>query len=147
MRQKISLRIASILMFLHTVGHSFGALNWKRAPNEALGRVISGMQTEHFPFMGRSATLGSFYEGYGICMIFVLLLVSILLWQLSNAVDNSLAKRQLLFLGLFLLILAMAETIYFFPFAAAFSLLAGLCTLLAYIGAAGTTKYQPEQAK
>ena len=85
MNPKILLRIAAVLMFLHTIGHSFGALNWKNAPDTAVGNLINSMQTTHFEFMGRSATLAGFYEGYGLTMIFVLLLISVVLWLLSNA--------------------------------------------------------------
>ena len=37
MKPKILLRIASILMLLHTAGHTMGALTWKEAPNAAVG--------------------------------------------------------------------------------------------------------------
>lgn len=77
--------------------------------------------------MGTSATIGGFYTGYGYITIGILLLLSILLWLLP-AVPN---LRFMLVLGLFLLFLAIIEFIYFFPFAAAFSLLAGIFTLSA----------------
>jgi hypothetical protein len=133
MNPKILLRIASLLMFVHTIGHSFGALNWKNASDAAVGRLISSMQTTHFAFMGRSATLAGFYEGYGLTMIFVLLLVSVVLWLLSTAVTEELSVRLLpLFTG-FLFYLGVVEYIYFFPFAASFSLLAAVCTFVARI--------------
>ena len=127
MKAKLLLRIASIIMLLHTIGHTMGALSWKTAPNAAVAKVITGMQSQHFEFMGRTASLGDFYSGYGISMIFVLLLVSILLWMLSA----SPVKNMLVALGLFLLVLAVCEYIYFFPMAAAFSLIAAICVGLA----------------
>jgi hypothetical protein len=130
MNSKLCVRLASILMFLHTIGHTFGALSWKNAPNNTIRQVIIAMQANHFNFMGRSATLANFYEGYGIMMIFVLLLVSIILWLLSNDAENSLAKRLLPLLAVFLLLLAVTEYVYFFLFAALFSLSAGIFTLL-----------------
>jgi len=81
-----------------------------------------------FDFMGRSASLGDFYAGYGFIMIGVLLLISILLWQLSTGVS----PRITLLMSFFLLFMGIVEYIYFFPFAAAFSLLAGVATLVAY---------------
>jgi hypothetical protein len=128
MKAKVLLRIAAVLMLLHTLGHTMGALTWKEAPNASVGAVINGMQNEHFDFMGRSVSLGSFFDGYGFSMIGVLLLVSLLLWLLSVEPN----RRFMLVLGLFLLSLAIIEFIYFFPLAAAFSLLAGVSTLLAY---------------
>jgi hypothetical protein len=115
-------------MLLHLLGHTIGALTWKEAPNPAVQKVVDGMQKEHFGFMGRQVSLGSFFDGYGYSMIGVLLLVSILLWLLSTAPVRS----MILAVALFLVFLGIIELIYFFPFAAAFSLLAGLCTLFAY---------------
>lgn len=127
MRPKILLRIASVIMLLHMLGHTIGALTWKDAPNAAEKQVIDGMLGNRFDFMGRSVSIGDFFAGYGYGMIGVLLLVSILLWLLS-AEHN---RRFILALGFFLLFLSIIEFIYFFPFAAAFSLLAGVTTLLA----------------
>jgi hypothetical protein len=125
---KIALRIAAVLMLLHTAGHSMGALTWKNAPNVRVAAVVNGMENEHFDFMGRSLTLASFFNGYGYSMIGVLLLVSVFLWLLSSEPN----KRLIAVLGLFLLFLAIIEFIYFFLFAAVFSLLAGISTLFAY---------------
>jgi hypothetical protein len=125
---KLALRIAAILMLLHTAGHTMGALTWKNAPNVRVAAVVTGMENEHFDFMGRSLTLASFFNGYGFIMIGVLLLISILLWLLSSAPVRS----MILLLGLFLVFMAIMEFIYFFAFAAAFSLLAGISTLFAY---------------
>ncbi|HEY4289504.1 MAG TPA: hypothetical protein VGN00_20525 [Puia sp.] len=132
MNPKILLRIASVLMFLHMIGHSFGALSWKNAPDPTVGRLISSMQTTHFAFMGRSVTLAGFYEGYGLTMIFVLLLISVVLWLLSTATGD-LPARLLPLFAVFLLFLGIIESIYFFPFAAGISLLAAVCTFIAWV--------------
>ena len=128
MTPKILLRISSLLMLFHTIGHSIGALSWKDAPpSAAVARTIEEMQNNSFVFMGRQSTIAGFYVGYGMSMIAVLLLLTILLWLLSI----QLVKRFVLTLGLFLLVLGILEYIYFFPLAAAFSFLAGLCALIA----------------
>lgn len=126
MKPKLLLRIASAIMLLHTLGHTMGALGWKDAPNPAVKQVIDGMQNNHFDFMGRSSTLANFYAGYGYIMIGVLLFITILLWQLSNTPLRPIAIT----LCILLLFMAVLEYIYFFPMAAAFSLLAGLATLI-----------------
>lgn len=128
MRPKVFLRYAAVLMLLHTIGHSIGALGSSAPPNPGVGLVLRGMETEHFNFMGRTVTLAQFYNGYGIIMIFVLLMISIQLWLLSSAVN----KEMVLTLAVFLLVLAVCEFIYFFPFAALFSLLSGIAAMLAY---------------
>ena len=128
MKAKVLLRIASVSMLLHTLGHTIGALTWKDAPNAAVKQVVDGMLGNHFDFFGKSVSIGDFYTGYGYSMIGVLLLVSTLLWLLS-AEQN---RRFILALGLFLLFLAVIEFIYFFPLPAVLSLLAGVATLIAY---------------
>ena len=128
MKAKTLLRIAAVLMLLHTAGHTIGALTWKQTSNTAMKRVVEGMLNNDFDFMGLTASIGDFYSGYGFILIGVLLLLSLLLWILSTEPMRSI----ILALGLFLVFLSMMELNYFFPAAAAFSLLAGINTLFAY---------------
>jgi len=128
MRPKLLLRIAAILMLLHTIGHTIGALISSEPPNARVGLVIKGMETEHFDFMGRNTTISQFYNGYGVITIFVLLLISVQLWLLAS-IQN---KIMALTLAVYLLLTAGCEFIYFFPFASLVSLLAGIATLIAY---------------
>ena len=127
MKTKIFLRMASVMMLLHALGHTMGVLTWKQAPNARVAGVIAGMLNEHFDFMSRSVSVGMFFEGYGISMIFVLLLLTVLLWQLANAP----VKNTLSVMAIFLLALAVTEYIYFFPLAGTMTLVAGACTGLA----------------
>jgi hypothetical protein len=130
MQLKLSLRIASAVMLWHSIGHTIGALGQDRAPNPKIAAVISGMHTEHFEFMGRSVTLGMFFNGYGFTMIFVLLLITTQLWFQSTRPS----KQILITLAIYLLIQAGIEYVYFFPLAALTSLVAGLLTLLGLRG-------------
>ena len=134
MKPKLLLRIAAVLVLLHTVGHTLGAITWKDAPNAAIGRVITAMQTEHFLFSGRSVTIASFYEGYGYSMIVVLLLITIILWFLSNDAGNRSSAKYLVLFTVFLLSFGIIEYFYFFALPAVLSILAGLCVLFARIG-------------
>ncbi len=131
MKPQILLRIASILMLLHTAGHTMGALTWSDAPNAAVAQVVKGMETVHFAFMGRQVTLGLFFSGYGFINIGVLLMITAMLWLLSANGNNNLFSGFTGLLGVFLLMMAILEFIYFFVFAAVISALAGLCTLAA----------------
>lgn len=139
MNRKILLRIAAFLMLFHALGHTMGAISWDKASTPAAGLVIKGMQAAHFNFMGRYTTIASFYEGYGIIMIFVWLLVTVVLWLLSNEAQNKLTVRLIIPLAIFLLLTAVAEFIYFFPFAAVISLLACIAVLLAWMPARKNT--------
>lgn len=133
MKPKVLLRIAAILMLLHTLGHTVGALTWAQAPNVAMASVISAMQSNHFDFGGKSVTLAAFFSGYGITMIFVLLFITIVLWLLSSETENKLCSRLLVLFTALLLAMSVTEYIYFFPAPAAFTALAGLCTLWARV--------------
>jgi peptidoglycan biosynthesis protein MviN/MurJ (putative lipid II flippase) len=113
-------------MLLHTIGHSFGALGFGAPTNPRVTAVISGMQREHFDFMGRSATLAQFFDGYGISMIFILLFVSVQLWLLAKNPD----KTMMVVMGVFLAVLVVCEYTYFFPMAALFSAFACILSSL-----------------
>jgi len=87
------------------------------------------MTQNHFAFMGRSASLGIFFEGYGVVLILVLLFTSIVLWWLAPQTESELGSRLLLLSFLYLTALALLEVIYKFPFF--LTIPAALCLLLA----------------
>jgi hypothetical protein len=129
MKPKILLRIAALLMLLHTIGHTFGAVNWKNTPNATIAGIIEAMEKNHFVFMGVQASIAGFYVGYGIILIFVLLMVTVLLWLLADNYQRAIV----IVLAVFLAAMGITEFIYFFPLAAAFSLLAGSMTGLSLL--------------
>ncbi len=128
MKPKILLRVASLMMFLHMIGHTIGALTWKKDPDPSIQQVVNDMISHKFIFMGALRSVGDFYEGYGMTMIFVLLLMTVLLWQLSSiSIKYPFpATRLLIPISLSLLAIALMEFIYFFLLAASFSLIAGI---------------------
>ena len=133
MNPKILLRIAAIIMLLHTIGHTMGALTWRKTPDLAKQSVIELMTARKFPFMGVERSMGEYYDGYGFACTLALLLIVALLWITSNVTPhtNALVKNILFVLSFILLAFGIDELIFFFPFAAAFSLLAFLLTLVA----------------
>lgn len=134
MKPKLLLRIAAGVMLLHTIGHTFGALTWKNAPNKAVADVIQGMESNRFEFLGRQVTVAEFYEGYGIALIFVLLLISITLWLAGGNTGDRLTRRLLPWLSAFLVCFSVTEWIWFFPMPAIMSMVAALLTIGAYWG-------------
>ena len=131
MQPKLLLRIAATVILLHTIGHTFGALSWKKAPNATIARLISEMIDDRFDFMGRSVSVALFYEGYGILLIFVLILTSVCLWLIGDDVETRIAQRLLVAFACFLLVVAITEFMYFFALAASFTLLADVCVIFA----------------
>jgi hypothetical protein len=131
MSSKLLLRIAATMMLLHTIGHSIGALTWKAPPNPAVGQVIKGMEDNHFDFMGKSASLAAFFEGYGFMTILVLISVSLILWFISAEGKSPFTIKLITVLTIFLLGIGTIEFIYFFPLPGILSTIAGICTLAA----------------
>jgi hypothetical protein len=131
MSSKLLLRIAATMMLLHTIGHSIGALTWKTPPNPAVGQVIKGMEDNHFDFMGKSASLAAFFEGYGFMTILVLISVSLILWFISAEGKSPFTIKLITVLTVFLLAMGTVEFIYFFPLPGILSTIAGICTLAA----------------
>ncbi len=120
-------------MFLHDIGHTFGHLTWKQSPDPAKQEVIKQMTDNKFPFMGAVRSMSDYYDGYGWASTLALLLIAAILWIASGVKTESanLVKKILVVLSLILLAWGIDELIFFFPFAAAFSLLAFLLTGIA----------------
>ena len=133
MNPKILLRMAAIIMLLHAIGHTMGALTWKKTPDVSKQAVIEFMTAHKFPFMGVERSMGEYYDGYGFACTLALLLITAILWITSNVTPHTtaLVKNILFVLSFILLAWGIDELIFFFPFAAAFSLLSFLLTLIA----------------
>ena len=77
--------------------------------------------------------MGEYYEGYGYAATLALFLLAAILWNASNVTEQNkiIVKKILVIVSIVLLAWGIDELIFFFPFAAAFSLLAFLLTVLA----------------
>ena len=131
MTTKILLRIASLLMLFHLVGHSFGQNGWKKNNDPVMRDVAHWMTAPKFPFMGVSRSMGDYFDGYGYTASILLAAFAVLLWLASSkavAGDRS-SQNEVLVLGAAILCLSGIEFLYFFPFAAIISLVAALLTL------------------
>lgn len=135
MEPKTLLRVASIVMLLHDLGHTFGALTWKQSEDPAMQEVIKQMTENKSPFMGAVRSMGEYYDGYGFASALSMLFIAAILWITSNATlqNSGLVKNILIVTSITLLLWGIGELIFFFPFAAAFSLLAFLLTTIAML--------------
>ena len=132
MKPKLLLRIAAVVMLLHTIGHSIGALTWKKAPDKAVADVIAGMENNRFAFVGKQVTLADFYSGFAIALIFVLLLITVVLWLAGGNVADRMTRRLLPWLIGFLVCFSVIEWIYFFPMPSIMSMVAAILAAIAY---------------
>ena len=89
MKPKLLLRIASILIFVHSVLHTFGFTTWKQAPDPVYKSIVDGMTGHKFPFMGAMHSLGDYYEGFGYACSIALFLIAIILWFVSGETSHS----------------------------------------------------------
>lgn len=135
MKRSHLIRIAAILMFLHTVGHCFGVFGSK-APNPTIARIEQDMAANFFPFMGRSASLGIFFQGYGMIVIIFLLFSSFVIWWLAGQTGSELGAKLLLLSFLYLSALALMEILYKFPFF--LTIPAAICLLVALLRPPGS---------
>jgi len=131
MKPKILLRIASVLMLLHAIGHTFGVYDWKNPVNPQHQAVINAMVNDSYPFMGKLGGMGKFYEGFGYACTVAMLLIVAILWLASDVTVTTveLVRKILIVMTLILMAWGTVEVIYFFPFAALFTFLSALLTI------------------
>lgn len=134
MAAKILLRIASVLMLVHLVGHSLGQNGWKNSPDATMKEVARWMTGPKFPFMGVTRSMGDYFDGYGYNASVSMVIFIVLLWLASNfvAAADGFLKGSLLTLGITLSGISVIEFIYFFPFAGTITLIAALLVFVSW---------------
>jgi len=83
MKSTLFLRLASALTFLHAVLHTVGGVFGKPAPGAAQAAMLA-MQTSRFHVMGVTRTYADFLLGSGLAISILLLVESIVFWQLGT---------------------------------------------------------------
>jgi hypothetical protein len=134
MNPKLLLRIASILILIHCILHTFGFSGWKDDPDPARHAVIQLMTGPKLKFMGTYRNMGNYYDGFGYASSIALLLIAVILWVVSGELVSKtmLAAKIMLVISFMLLLWGVDELIFFFPFAAAITLTSSLCCLWAF---------------
>lgn len=123
------LRISSIVSLLFTLGHTMGGRKLWSPMGE--NPVLDSMRTVPFQAMGVSRTYLDFYMGFGWSISVLMLLETILLWQMASLARTEAARLRPM-IGAFALAAAATGVIawlFIFPLPAAFS--AVLCACLA----------------
>jgi hypothetical protein len=87
-----TLRIASIISLLFTLGHSVGGLQ-KWSPTED-NAVLKAMTDVHFPAMGVSRSYLDLYLGMGWTISVFMLLQTVLLWQMASLARTNAAQLR-----------------------------------------------------
>jgi len=135
MKAKVFLRIAAALILIHLLGHGIGHKDWDKPTDPKMMDVVTTMKSYEGEFMGAVHSMADYYNGYSI-IIFGLYGLSIsLLWLASGFVQEhpTIAIKILYPIGIAYLFFGVVEFIYFFPFAASMSFLAGVFTILSLV--------------
>lgn len=133
MKAKTLPKLAALLILGHLLGHSVGHATWDTPEDSKMRAVVAEMQRYKADFMGATKSMADYYNGYSL-MIFGLFAMSILLlWLISGFIDEQrrIANQLLYPIGIGYTIFGVIEYVYFFPFAASMSFLAGVFILLA----------------
>ncbi len=132
MNSKLLLRIAAVLIAVHLLGHSAGHSMWKQPADSAQQGVVQQMIAHKANFMGAVRSLADYYEGYSLMLLFVFAMSIWVLWTLSKLTRSNadLVKKILYPFSICYIAFGLIEFSYFFPFAAATSLVAGILMLI-----------------
>lgn len=135
MKPKLLLRVAAVLMLLHAIGHTFGVHSWKNPVDPKYEAVINAMVNDSYLFMGKLGGMGKFYEGFGYACTIAMLLIVALLWLASGVTEATaaLVRKILIVMTIILFAWGIDELIFFFPFAASFTIIAALLTIVAIL--------------
>jgi hypothetical protein len=129
MKPKLLLRISVACIVIHFLGHLVGHFTWKDSGGDATREEVIRQMTERkFEFMGATRSMGDYYEGFSALILIKYTVLILVLWSLSGFAEQypEIARKLIAPLSLGLIAGGVVEFVYFFPFAASMSTLAGL---------------------
>ena len=129
------MRIASVIIFLHAIGHFLGVVNATKGETDEENMVIHAMTEHRFPVMGAVHSFADFLHGFGWIGEVFLLMTAYLLWFTGSlaAVQPAISRKLSAVLFISLLSQTILEIIYFFPVAYVLSLIATVLTGLSFL--------------
>jgi hypothetical protein len=136
MKPKLLLRIAVAFVMIHLLGHFLGHFTWKDSEGDVEREAVVRSMTDHkFEFMGAARSFGEYYEGYSALLLIEYLILILVLWAVSGFAEHQpqTARKIIAPVSLGLIAFGILEFVYFFPFAASMSTLAGIVAFLSMI--------------
>lgn len=124
-RASLLLRIAAVIMLLHSIGHIVGASGWQNPNGKVPADVVQKMQNTHFNIKGADTTMAMSFSGMSYMASIFLLLITAVLWMSSTRTGRE-GSGILLMIAAATACLAVVEFIFFFPGVAFLSLAATL---------------------
>jgi uncharacterized membrane protein len=146
MKPTTFLRIASVLTFLHAVGHTIGGVFGTPSPGAAQA-AVSAMKANQFPVMGLTRSYWSFYMGLGLAVTIFLVVEAVVFWQLGSLAKTDSSRLRPIY-AIFLvgyLALAVNSYQYFFAGPVINEILIALCLGLAFLTSRSARSMAPRQ--
>jgi hypothetical protein len=133
MKAKVALRIACILILIHLLGHALGHSTWDSPEDSGMQSVVAAMKSHSAEFMGATRSMADYFTGYSSIMFFLYAMSISVLWTCSSVGETNriFARKILSPIALAYVAFGVIEFTYFFAFAGAMSLGAGLLILYA----------------
>jgi hypothetical protein len=129
------LRIASVISLLFTVGHTMGGLRkWSPMGDNA---VLKAMTDVRFDTMGANRSYLDFFMGFGWSISVLMLMQTILLWQLASLArtDPARLRPTIAVIALATVASGVIAWRFIFPVPAVFSGVLAIALALAYVAA------------
>jgi hypothetical protein len=132
MKGKTLLRISIIPILIKLLGHSIGHMGWDKPDDPKMQTVVDTMKGYTGQFMGASYNMGEYLTGYSLMILCVYLLTSYMFWVLSASYNlQSKVVNSIVYpIAITFFVFSILEFLYFFPFAASMSVLAGVIMIL-----------------
>ncbi len=77
-------KLATYLLLLFFVGHTFGGMLAQRSMGPASDAVFEAMKTVHFDFNGSDSTWYGFWFGFGLMASVYLVMTAFIIWWLDR---------------------------------------------------------------
>ena len=90
MKPSVLYRVASVLLVLFAIGHTFGFR--QSDPRWGVSALLALMQSAHFDLQGFSRTYWELYSGLGFFVTVFLLFSAVLAWQLGGLPAETLSR-------------------------------------------------------
>ena len=127
MKASLLYRISSILLLLFAAGHTLGFRQID--PKWGVDSLVQSMKTIHFNANGSDRTYWDFFVGFGLFVTVLMVLASIVAWQLGSLPSETLTAMRVSawgFVACFAVVVYLSWR-YFFIIPVVFSIAIFLC--------------------
>jgi hypothetical protein len=131
LKASVLYRIASVLLLLFAIGHTFGFRQTN--PEWGVGALIESMKAIHFDAQGFNRTYWDFFSAFGLFFTVFLLFAAVLAWQLGGLPAETLARIRHIAWALAICFVAITALSWRYAFTTplVFSVLITVCLIVA----------------